>query len=101
LAQQYADIVNLGHNAGEMVEFINNLVSKKNSNILCNNIIISGGIKSFLDGYYYTEKIQIPAIYGMASQFLKYAMVSFELLDEYMQLHIEGLKMAKAFLKVK
>ena len=101
LAQQYSDIVNLGHNAGEMVEFINNLVSKKNSKILCNNIIISGGIKSFLDGYYYTEKIQMPAIYGMASQFLKYAIVSFELLDEYMQLHIEGLKMAKAFLKVK
>jgi isopentenyl-diphosphate delta-isomerase len=101
LAQQYLDIVNLGHNVGEMVGFINNLVSKNNSKILCDNIIISGGIKSFLDGYYYTEKIQLPAIYGMASQFLKYAMVSFELLDEYMQLHIEGLKMAKAFLKVK
>lgn len=101
LAQQYSDLVRVGHSAEEMIGYINKLIIEPESNVSCRNIIISGGIKSFLDGYYYMEIIKMPAIYGMASQFLKYAMVSFDVLDEYMSLHIEGLKMAKAFLKVK
>ena len=100
-AEQYAGFINVGHDAGDMIEMINILPDEMGNEVLCRNIIISGGVKSFLDGYYYMEKIKLPAIYGMASQFLKYALISFEVLDQFMSHHLEGLKMARAFLRIK
>jgi len=96
---QYNTLINIGHSADEMVDFVNDIV--RNGEIECKEIIISGGIKSFLDGYYYMGKIGLPSIYGMASEFLKYAMGDYEKLEEYISKHIEGLKMAKAFLRIK
>ena len=101
LAEQYSGFVNIGHDANEMVEDINSLKSELKKRVLCDNIIISGGVKTFLDGYYYTEKLNMPSVYGMASQFLKYALISYDVLEEYTRLHTEGLKMSKAFLRVK
>jgi isopentenyl-diphosphate delta-isomerase len=100
-AGQFSGFINVGHNAGEMVENINFLKEELKKEVLCNNIIISGGIKSFLDGYYYIEKINMSSVYGMASQFLKYALISYDVLDQFTEFHIEGLKMSKAFLRVK
>jgi len=101
LSQQYNSFVNIGHTADEMMDFTNKLKLELDNKLKCNNIIISGGIKSFLDGFYYTEKIDLPSVYGMASELLKYAMDDYEKLEEYMFKHIEGLKMAKAFLRIK
>ncbi len=98
---QYNSFINIGHTAEEMLGFVNKIKDELPDKILCNQIIISGGIKSFLDGYYYTEKINVPSIYGMASEFLKQATGEFELLREFVSKHIEGLKMAKAFLRIK
>lgn len=100
-AEQYSAFTTVGHNASEMVKLINKLQKELKEKVLCNNIIISGGIKSFLDGYFYMEKVNMPSVYGMASQFLKYALISYEVLEEYTKFHIEGLKMSKAFLRVK
>ena len=94
-------LVHLGHTASEMVDFANQLAQELKESILCNQLIISGGINDFLDGFYLTEKSEIPAIYGQASGFLKYAMESYEILQEYVTAQINGLSVAKSFLKIK
>lgn len=96
----YEPVANIGHTAVEMVEMVNTILtdSKKYA---CQNFIISGGVKSFLDGYYLTEKINANAIYGQASALLKYAKDDYDLLCEYLELQIRGLAMAKSFLKVR
>lgn len=100
LKEYYEDIVSLGHSAAEMVNFLNTSVKELGADRKCNNVIISGGIKSFLDGYYFTSKADIPAIYGQASPFLKYANESQEALDKFAEMQIKGLLMSQNFLKV-
>ena len=67
----------------------------------CHQVIISGGVKNFLDGYYLINKLELPSIYGQASSFLKHARGSYEDLQEYVAAQINGLELANAFLKVK
>lgn len=98
--EQYSDLINIGHTADEMVDFVNAIRSSE-MEINTHDIIVSGGIKNFLDGYYFIEKLQTNAIYGMASVFLKYATGDYEELKGYMSKHIEGLKLSKTFLKIK
>jgi len=90
----------IGHTAKEMTDWIN-MLTVDNSSILCRQFIISGGIKDFLDGYYLMQKLRWPSIYGMASQFLKYATESQEALDEFIQRQISGLQLAHTYLQVK
>ncbi len=96
----YEPVANIGHKAYEMVEFVNEIL-KDSKNHACQNFIISGGVKTFLDGYYLTEKINANAIYGQASALLKPAKVSFEILCEFLELQIRGLAMARNFLTIK
>jgi isopentenyl-diphosphate delta-isomerase len=58
-------------------------------------------VKTFLDGYYLTSKAQLPAIYGQAAPFLKYANESQEALDAFAEAQIKGLLMAQKFLKIR
>jgi len=97
---ELSPLINTGHTAQEMLNTVNNLVNS-NTNIKVKHIIISGGIDSFLDGYYLINKSILPAVYGMASNFLKYAMQDYESLEKYTATQIEGLKMAYAYLRVK
>jgi isopentenyl-diphosphate delta-isomerase len=94
-------IVGVGHSADEMVELTNDILKETEIDIQCSNFIISGGIKTFLDGYYLISKINSPAIYGQASSFLKHARGSYEDLERYVSLQVEGLKMANSFLRIK
>ena len=96
----YEPVANVGHTAVEMVEFVNGILGSS-ENLACRNFIISGGVKSFLDGYYLTEKINTTAIYGQASALLKHAKDNYELLCEYLELQIKGLTLAKTFLKIR
>jgi isopentenyl-diphosphate Delta-isomerase len=90
----------IGHSADEMLELINQVaVSAEKSG--CRQIIISGGVHSFLDGYYYMSKSILPAIYGQASGLLRYAQGDYEDLRHYITEQIRGLLFARAFLKVK
>jgi isopentenyl-diphosphate Delta-isomerase len=90
----------IGHSADEMLELINQTaVSGEKSG--CRQIIISGGIHSFLDGYYYMSKSILPAIYGQASSLLRYAQGDYEDLRRFVAGQISGLVFARAFLKVK
>lgn len=97
----FSDVVNLGHSAEDMMEFLNDSVEKLGSIRKCKNVIISGGVKNFLDGYYYISKADIDACYGQAAPFLKYANESQEALDQYAAFQIKGLLMAQRLLRVK
>ncbi len=101
LQKVYQPLTTIGHSADEMVEFTNEILKELGSLALCNQIIISGGIQSFLHGYYLINKIKTNAIYGQASSFLAHARGNYEELQNYIHQQVEGLRMAKAFLTIK
>jgi len=92
--------VNVGVSAEEMVDLINDMVLIGNQ-FNCNQLIISGGIHNYLDGYYLTQKSILPAIYAQASAFLKYSQGEYSELQEFVAAQIEGYRMAQNFLTLK
>lgn len=97
----YEKIANLGHSADEMVQMSNDIIAELGANRLCDQVIVSGGVRDFLDGYYYIEKLKAPAIYGQASAFLRFAREDYEVLRQYVEAQVSGLRLAQAFLKIK
>jgi isopentenyl-diphosphate Delta-isomerase len=98
--QYYGPISLVGHDAFEMTEMINEIADSRTT-IQCKQIIISGGIGSFLDGYYLINKCKLPAVYGQASGFLKYATLSYDELKKFVEYQVEGLKLASAYFVIK
>ncbi len=96
----YQPFVNIGVTAEEMVNLINEMVLD-GEKFVCNQLIISGGIKNYLDGFYLTEKSILPAIYAQASAFLKYSQGEYSDLQQFVTAQIEGYRMAKSFLTLK
>ena len=90
----------VGHSAEEMTEMANRIV-REEKNVLCRELIISGGIQSFLQGYYLIRRSTLPAVYGQASSFLRFAKVSYDDLHKYVDYQVQGLKLASAYLKIK
>ena len=101
IGEHYQPLVHIGHTAIEMVELTNQIAKDLDTQCQTRQVIISGGISNFLDGYYLIEKSFLPAIYGQASGFLKNAMGDYSILQEYITLQLKGLSLAKAFLKIK
>lgn len=99
--ETYLALSKIGHCAEDMVTLINELKAEMGNDFSCKQFIISGGIKDFLDGYYLMEKINATAVYGQASSLLKYAEHSYEALEQFLYYQIEGLKLAKAFFKLR
>lgn len=99
--ERYDELAHIGHNAVEMIDFTNRIMAEYGDTIKCRQIIVSGGIKNFLDGYYAIKKLSIPAIYGQASAFLKHARGNYDDLHEYIQSQIRGLELAQAYLAVR
>ena len=95
-----APIFNIGHNCTEMIAHINRIIQEDKAHVKCQKIIFSGGVKGFLDGYYFIQKSKWPALYAQASGFLKHAL-NYDDLSRYIELQIEGLKMSHALLKIK
>jgi len=89
----------IGQTAQDMTLRVNQLVDE-HAAIQTRSLIISGGVKNFLDGYHLTQKSKLPAAYGMASTFLKYARKDYESLRQFAVGQLEGLKIAYAFLRV-
>ncbi|MCX6305795.1 MAG: isopentenyl-diphosphate delta-isomerase [Bacteroidetes bacterium] len=100
LREQYDPLAAVGHSAGEMLDTVNALVTGGKP-LSCRQLIVSGGIHSFLDGYYYLSKSVLPAVYGQASEFLRYARGDYHELQAYVAGQINGLKFAKAFLQIR
>ncbi len=97
----YGDLAATGHTAEEMAGFVNQILDNEGSKILCRQVIVSGGIRGFMDGYYLTSKLKLPSVYGQASALLKHAMENYDSLHEYLEMQLRGLAMAKTFLKAK
>lgn len=89
----------VGHTAEEMLEMINRLVGRTD-NLQCREIIISGGITSFLDGYYLMAKSKLPAIYGQGSAMLKFAREEYEFLQDFIRQQLNGLQIAGTYLNL-
>ena len=86
-----------GNDAAEMLDSINHLV-EEGDNLKVRELIISGGIKTFLDGYYFIRKSRLPAIYGQASMFLKYARDDYDTLKQFVEYQVKGLEIAYSYL---
>jgi isopentenyl-diphosphate delta-isomerase len=94
----YKPLAYVGHTAEQMVDAINHLSASVD--FVCRQLIVSGGIKNFLDGYYLMKKSTVPALYGQASAILKYAKQSYEELFKYIEMQVKGLSLAEAFLRI-
>ncbi len=99
--ESYGRLAYVGHTAEEMTALINQIATELGDRMLCRQIIISGGIQSFLDGYYLRQKLSLPSVYGQASGFLKHAKGDYADLKAYVETQVRGLEVAHAFLKVK
>ena len=96
----FEPISRIGHDAFEMTGMVNDILQDKHS-VKCKSLIISGGISSFLDGFYLMSKSELPAVYGQASEFLRLASKSYEELQEFVKYQVEGLRIASAYFRLK
>jgi isopentenyl-diphosphate delta-isomerase len=96
----YAPVARIGHDAEEMIHWINHWIDA-GKEVRCKQIIVSGGIRDFLDGYYLISQSRLPAIYGQASAFLKHAQGEYDQLGHFVESQIRGLQLAEAYLTLK
>lgn len=95
----YEPLSHVGVDAPTMLDHLKQITSQQE--YLCKEVIISGGIKNFLDGYYLIQKSPLPAIYGMASGFLEHARGDYQQLREFVHAQVKGLEMAYAYLTIR
>lgn len=96
----FEKIAALGHNALEMLDWTNRLHEELGEQCRTTNLIVSGGLSDFLDGYYVTKKSVLPAVYGQAAGLLKHAQGEYDTLRAFVQSQVRGLELAGAFLTV-
>jgi isopentenyl-diphosphate delta-isomerase len=97
----FEKIATVGHSAFEMLEFTNHLSGSLGKYGKVDNLILSGGVRDFLDGYYLIRKSTLTAVYGQASGFLKHARGEYQELHAYIEAQLRGLELAYAFLQLK
>ena len=97
----YEPLVFTGHEAAEMPKYVVEAYAKLGDKAKCKQIIVSGGIKNFADGYYNVKQIPVAAVYGQAYELLKRAAVSYEEVKNYIQKSMEAYRMAEAYLEIK
>ncbi len=96
----FSALAQIGHSADDMVDFCNTLLNQ-NANYSDKQIIISGGVKGFLDGYYLNTKLKNKSVYAQASAFLPYAEQGFDALDAYVEKQMKGYELAAQYLEIK
>lgn len=104
ISHPHSGLANVGHTSDEMVIMLNRIISEiggRGASREFPEIIISGGVSNYLDGYYLTQKCKLPCIYGQAKGFLEHAFLGEQALRDYVQSQIMGLKMAHSFLSIK
>jgi isopentenyl-diphosphate delta-isomerase len=98
--EKFEPFVKVGHTATQMLDMVNQFVENGQS-LQCNQLIISGGIQHYLDGYYYVSRSKLPAVYAQASVFLKHSQGDYEPLRQFIAGQIEGYRMAQSLLKIR
>lgn len=101
IKEQLFPITQIGHTAFEMVDFANDAIAKLGDKAICKSLIVSGGIKHYLDGYYLIQKARTNAVYAQASAFLKQATGDYETLRTYCELQKKGLQTCYSYLTIK
>ena len=96
----YEQLAYVGHDANSMVESLNAIVEQE-FEVNCKQVIVSGGIQNFLDGYYLINKSKLSAVYGQASVMLRHAQADYDTLVEFLTSQVEGLKIAYSYLRIK
>ena len=91
----------IGHSAEEMVFMLNDLKAQNGSEYKVKDVIISGGVRDYLDSYYLRNLCNVDSISGHASAFLKYALKDYDQLCEYIETQRDGLMMAESFLTIR
>lgn len=99
--EQSRPLCYVGHDADDMVNFINEALDELGPLVECREFIISGGIKSFLDGFYYMRKLKASSVYGQASPLLNHARKSFEELECFLENEFKHLSFAHSYLNIK
>lgn len=95
----FESFIQIGQTPLQMVKDVNKLLAAE-TDLKCRQLIISGGVKNALDGYFYTGISNIPSVFGMASAVLLPAAESYEALKNFIEQQIELYNLAKAFLKI-
>lgn len=98
IMELYQPFIRVGQTAEQMVNAVNRLVNEIEP--ACRQIIISGGVKNYLDGYYLVSLSQLPSVFGMASSVLKYATGDYDTLRQYMENQIKAYRLAQAYLRL-
>ncbi|MCW0482466.1 isopentenyl-diphosphate delta-isomerase [Gaoshiqia sediminis] len=88
----------VGQTARQMVNDINSLLDETKP--VCGQLIISGGLKTYLDGYYLVSLSRLPAVYGMASSVLKHATGDYETLKTYIENQLKAYRLAQTYLRL-
>lgn len=95
----YRPLIGLGESNEDMIVYLNRLFDKGLG--MDKEYIISGGIRNFLDGYYYTSKLNAHSIYAYAGNILKYAKRSSNALIDYLKKDVEGYNLSKSYLTIR
>lgn len=96
-----SNTVNIGHSADAMTNMLCSILEDQEFIPKTKSIIVSGGVSSYLDGFYFTQRIPLNTMYGQASAMLKYAQIGFDALDQFVEGQVEGLQLAHQFLTLK
>lgn len=91
----------VGHSAEEMVLHVNRILEENPALKTEKSFIVSGGIRSFLQGHYLLENLKGNGLYAMAKPFLEAAQKGEDSLRSFVQSELEGLTLAKTFLRAK
>ena len=98
--ETYLNMAHVGHSAIDMLHTTNRIFEQTPpTNDL--QLIVSGGIPHFLDGYYAIQKSKFKAVYGQGSALLSYAKQDYASLQQYLKYQIRGLELAFGFLRIR
>ena len=97
----YRALEHIGHTAAEMVELVNAVAEELGDDLACRDVVISGGVRDFLDGHYLRGRCTLNSVYGQASAFLRHATGDYEELRAFVATQVRGLELARAYLHVR
>lgn len=94
----HAPFAFVGQTAQQMLNDVNSLLNETKVN--CRSLIISGGVKNYLDAYYLVATSSLPAVFGMASSVLRHATADYETLKIYIENLLKAYRLAETYLRV-